>query len=235
MDRPRRVVPWFRREYLLCRDELHRLRRLPHRPVTLAAAVGTSALVAALGNAVVLGGRRWDAGKEWITLVGVPAIGLAGAAALSHRGWTRRDLGLRWPAVDPPKRFTHGTMALAVAVAAGSGLAGKIAGEPVPALEVARLLVGTALGEELVHRGVVLAVWADTTVSGRGVVAANTVTFALWHLASASHDSGFRAWEVAGPGALGIILLWARLRSRTILVPAAFHAGSNMTGFLPPG
>ncbi len=232
---PRRgVVAWLQREYRLCRSELDRLRALPDRRVSVVGAVGASALVAVLGNAVVLAGRRWNGQSEWITLVGVPAIGLAGAAMLSRRGWTRRDLGFRWLSADPPTWFTHGAVTLAVLVAATSGVIGKIVGGDLPAVELVRLLVATALGEELVHRGVVLGVWASTTVVGRWVVVANMGTFALWHVASATHRSGFRWWEVAGPGVLATILLWGRLRSRSIVAPAAVHAAPNMTAFLPP-
>lgn len=209
------------------------MRGVPHRPVPVVAAVGASVLVATLGNAVVVAGRRWTGQSEWITLVGVPAIGIAGAAVLLRRGWSRRDLGLRWLAVDPPRWFVHGGVALGFAVAATSGVIGKITGEDLPIVEVLRLLVGTALGEELVHRSVVLGVWASTTVAGRWVVVANMGTFALWHVASATHRSGFRWWEVAGPGALALVLVWGRLRSRSIVAPASFHAAPNMAGFLP--
>ncbi|MCA1702096.1 MAG: CPBP family intramembrane metalloprotease [Actinobacteria bacterium] len=153
-------------------------------------------------TAVVVAGRRWNGQSEWITLVGVPAIGLAGAAVLWRRGWSRRDLSFRWPAVDPPRWFAQGAVVLAVALAAASGIIAKISGEELPAVEVVRLLVGTAFGEEFVHRAVVLGVWASTTVRSRWVVVANMGTFALWHVAGASHRSGFRWWEVAGPGVL---------------------------------
>lgn len=234
MRKLRGIAAWIGREYQLCRSELDRLRALPHRSLSALGAVGASALVAAFGNAIVVSGRRWDGEGEWFTLLGVPAIGLAGAALLWRCGWTWRDLGFRWPVVDPPRWFTHGAVALAVTGAAASGVIGKIAGEDLPAVEVARLLVGTALGEELVHRSVVLGVWASTTVAGRWIVVANMGTFALWHLASATHQSGFRWWEVVGPGVLALVLLWGRLRSRSIVAPAAFHAAPNMTEFLPP-
>lgn len=232
-NRLRRTAAWFSREYRLCRSELDRLRNLSHRPASVVGAIGASGVVVALGNAVVLAGGRWEAQREWFTLLGVPAIAVAGTALLARRGWARRDLGLRWPAVDPPRRFTYGVLAVAVTVSTASGLIGRITGEDVPALGLTRLLLGTALGEELVHRGVVLGVWTATPVAGGWVVVANMGTFALWHLASATHGGDFRWWEVAGPGALAILLLWARLRTGSIVAPAAFHAASNMTEFLP--
>jgi membrane protease YdiL (CAAX protease family) len=230
----RAAVAWVQREYRPCRAEFHRLRGIPHRPVPVVGAVGASVFVAVLGNAVVVAGRRWNDQSEWITLVGVPAIGLAGVAVLLRRGWCRRDLGFRWPAVDPPSRFAHAAVALAVAVATASGIIRKITGADLPAVEVVRLLVGTAFGEELVHRGVVLGVWANTTVRGRWVVVANMSTFALWHVAAATHRSGFRWWEVAGPGGLTLVLLWGRLRNRSIVAPVGFHAATNIAGFRPP-
>lgn len=230
----RAAIAWVRHEYRQCREELDRLRGLPHRRMPVVGAIGTSVLVAALGNAVVGAGRRWKAASEWITLLGVPAIGFVGAAVLLCRGWGRRDLGFQWPAADPPRRFAHGVIVLAVAVATAFGIIGRITGEDVPVFDVVRLLVGTAFGEELVHRGVVLGVWVSTAVRGRWIVLANMVTFALWHVAVATPPSGFRWWEVAGPGALALILLWGRLRSRSVAAPTSFHAGSNMAEFLPP-
>lgn len=225
---------WARRELTLCRSELERLQGLPHRPVPVVGAVGASAAIALLGNAVVVAGRHWDAQKEWITLVGVPATGATAAIILCRRGgWTARDLGWQLPKVERPRRFMQGTMAVGIAVAAASGIVGRLSGEDVPVLEVARVLLGTALGEELIHRGVVLGVWASAPVAGRWVVAANMATFALWHVAGAIGASGFQVGEVAGPGALALILLWARLRSRSLAAPAAFHAASNMAQFLP--
>jgi membrane protease YdiL (CAAX protease family) len=105
-------------------------------------------------------------------------------------------------------------------------------------LRTIRTLVGTAFGEELVHRGVLLAVWAGTGVAGWVVVAANIVTFGFWHIAGAScwlvectTDSCRFQWaEVLGPGGLAVMLVWVRLRFASILAPAVFHAASNIIG-----
>ena len=91
-------------------------------------------------------------------------------------------------------------------------------------LHLVRVLVGTALGEELVHRGVLIATWSSTSVRARGVVLANVVAFGAWHVASAWHADGFEPREIAPPAGGAVLFLWARLRFRSVLAPAAGHA-----------
>ena len=211
--------------------ELHRLRQLDGPRVPVAAALGASAFVMVFGNVVVLLGRRWFH-AEWTTLVGVPALGLLGVLLLRLGGWTRHDLGFRWPVSDPRRPLSRWLFRTALFLALGCAALAPFAGESVTLLEVGRLLVGTAIGEEVVHRSAVLAAWAGTSLGARWVVAANVLTFALWHLAGANNETGFRWSEVIGPGVLTLPLLWARLRFRSVLAPAAFHGAVNMTGTL---
>ena len=208
--------------------ELDRLRR-PDRPrVPVAAAVAVSVVVVGLGNGVVALGRRWCE-PEWTTLIGVPVIGLLGALLLRVSGWDRRGLGLQAPALEPHGPAAQLLFRVAVFLALGSAALTLLIRDRVTPLDVARLLIGTAIGEELVHRGVVLAVWAGTRLGAWWVVPANALTFALWHVAGATHDDGLHWLEVLGPGLLALPLVWARLRFRSVLAPAAFHGAANMT------
>lgn len=235
MSRTRRAIfGGLGREIGRCLTELHRLERLDHVKVPVAAAIGASAIVAGLGNGVVLLGRRWCE-QEWTTLVAVPVIGFAGASLLRLRGWSWRDLGFRRLVVHSPARLARGLFLAASCLAAASGVVGFLSWE-LTALEVVRTLVGTAVGEEIVHRSVILAAWVDTRLRAGWVVAANMITFALWHVAGANEGGRFAWMEVIGPGLLALPLLWARLRFQSVISPAAFHGAVNLTGsLLTPG
>jgi predicted Abi (CAAX) family protease len=209
--------------------ELARLRVASGRPVPLHIAVAVTAAVVVYGNAVVwagrqLGGRRPGV-RESITLVAVPAGGMLGAILLVALGWTWADLGLRWPVRRRLWWLLAGWAAVVGAVAAWY----LITGTGLQRLSVVRVLVGTAFGEELVHRSVLLAVWLATRVRLRFVVIANAVAFGLWHVVGASTSDGFRPWDVVVPMGLGLGLLWARLTYRSVVAPAVFHA-SNIVG-----
>ncbi len=222
------------REIDRCLAELHRLQRLGHAKIPVATAAGASAIVAGLGNGVVLLGRRWCE-QEWITLIAVPVIGVAGMSLLHLRGWSWRDLGFRPLVVQSPARLASASVLAAICLAAASGVVAFLSRE-LTALEVVRTLVGTAVGEEIVHRSVVLAAWVDTRLRAGWVVAANMITFALWHVAGANGGGRFSWMEVIGPGLLSLPLLWARLRFHSVFAPAAFHGGANLTGsLLAPG
>ncbi len=190
-----------------------------------------SAVVAVLGNVVVLLGRRLCQ-PDWTTLVGVPLIGALGIFILYRRGRTRPELGLQLPALHRVGPVSNGLFVTAVVMALGSAVLAILLRDHVTVLSVVRLLVATAIFEEVIHRGVVLGLWAGTGVSAPWIVLANMVTFALWHVAGADHKDGFAPMEVIGPGALALPLLWARLRFRSVLAAAALHGAANMTATL---
>lgn len=217
-----------------CRAELDRLRLRAGARVPVGVAVGASALAVAWGNATVVAGRRLGH-DEVLTLVAVPALAVVGVAALRRAGWTWHELGFRWPAADPPRAQPLGWLVAASAVAVGGAIVGLATGGSGTRLAVVRLLLGTAAGEEVVHRSVLLALWAATPARPGTVVAANLLAFAAWHVAAATHADGFRWWEVAVPAATAVLLLWARLRFRSVLAPVAFHAGGNMPGLSASG
>ena len=221
------------REVLRSRDELAHLQETdPSRePVPLLAALAGSAAMAGLGNVVVLLGRRLCQ-PDWTTLVGVPLIGALGIFVLRRRGRTRQDLGLQLPALSLVGPVSTGLFVTAVVIALGSAVLALLLRDHVTLLDVVRLLFATAIFEEVVHRGVVLGFWAGTGVSAPWIVLANMVTFALWHVAGAHDKDGFAPMEVILPGALALPLLWARLRFRSVLAPAALHGAANMAGTL---
>ena len=98
------------------------------------------------------------------------------------------------------------------------------------AVNVARLLAATALGEEILFRGALFAVWSRTIASDPVLVAANCGLFALWHVTGAVDDGALMAVvNVVGPG-LGALLLFlpARCRFSWVLAAAVLHATTNL-------
>jgi uncharacterized protein len=106
-----------------------------------------------------------------------------------------------------------------------------------------RIPLGTALFEEVVFRGVLLAAW-DAEMGTVAAVAGSSITFGLWHVGAtldllrANHpDAGPRARLASvaagviltAVGGVGFCLL--RLASGTLVAPVLAHAGINMAGF----
>lgn len=219
-----------RREVARCRVELDRLRQCAPFALSVGGATAVSAVIALLGNGIVLLGHRWNA-AGWTTLVGVPLLGAAGSLLLRLRGWRWGELGWRRPTVAAPRAVPWSLLGAAPVAAAMSAVVWTEWTGDVTVLDVIRLVVGTAVGEEIVHRGVVLATWLSTAVSARWILVANLATFALWHVAGAA-DKGPAgvAVDVGGPAVLGAALLWARLRYRSVFASAAFHGAGNLGG-----
>ncbi len=102
-----------------------------------------------------------------------------------------------------------------------------------------RVPVGTAAFEELAFRGVLFAVWRQTTST---IVAAtiSSIAFGLWHIAptlnliaanrptagSRSKATAVAATVVAMTGA-GLALVWLRVQSGGLAAPWALHATLN--------
>jgi membrane protease YdiL (CAAX protease family) len=215
------------REAGRCEAELVAIRSAG-RPIHAASAVAWSVAAIIWGNGVVAAGRRFGH-DQWITLVAVPLFGLAGWWWLARRGFRREALGIRFPRTDDARLLNGLTVAAALFVGAGA-LAALASFDPdMRGLRTVRTIAGTAFGEELTHRGVLLALWANTGLAPRQVLVANMVVFGAWHLAGASRGD-FQTWEAIGPAILALPLVWVRLRSRSILAPATFHAASNISG-----
>lgn len=195
-------------------------------------AVGASAAAAVWGNAVVLVARQ--GGGEAVTLVAHPVAAAAGAAVLLRAGSSRGDLGLVAPSWRG-RRAGAAKAGLAVVAAGVAALAAAAlvhGGDGTLRLRVARLLVATAAGEEVIHRGLLLAVWTATGSPPRAVAAANAVTFAAWHVAGAVHGGSVRWVELAVPLAGTVPFLWARRRSGSVVPAAVLHAATNLPGLV---
>ncbi|MGH9035740.1 MAG: CPBP family intramembrane glutamic endopeptidase [Acidimicrobiia bacterium] len=197
-------------------------------PIGRGEAIGISVGIAAWGNGVVIAGRITGQ-PEWVTLVGNPAGALAAVLWLRRRGSSWTALGLKGPRFDAdplPRALT----ATALVWAAGWLIAGLAGGRELSGLRLARLAVGTALAEEVLHRGVLPATWAATGCQARTVVIANMASFGAWHLAGATRGGAFHPLEVVGPALGAVVLLWARTRTGSVLPPAAGHFAGNLTG-----
>jgi hypothetical protein len=110
-----------------------------------------------------------------------------------------------------------------------------------------RIPIGTALGEELLFRGALLALFRRR-YSTAGAVAISSLLFGCWHLLpalrSGADDSSDRtpdeslrtlalaAGTVAATTVAGVGFAGLRLRSRSILAPVIVHAAINSSAFL---
>jgi hypothetical protein len=228
MDQRRWVKRGFSREWQLTAAGLDDLAGVAARRIGLPGALGISVGIAAWGNGVVIAGRVTDQ-PEWVTLVGNPAGAVAAVLWMHRSGWRCSALGLRWPRSGPDRLPPLFTMT-ALAWAAGWLAVGMAGAREISGLRLARLVVGTALAEETLHRGVLPAVWAGTGCQARTVVVANMASFGAWHLAGAWKDGMFHPLEVLGPAVGAVVLLWARMRTGSVLPPAAGHLAGNITG-----
>lgn len=207
--------------------------RPPRLPIIIPAVV--SAVVVAWGNGLVVASRAIDgSGGEVLTLVAQPLAGAALVLGCRLGGFTWRELGLVAPVRRDPdhrrwlRRFDRGLWTLLWLVAAlvlvdlvvGFGRGGDLP------LTIVRIVVGTAIGEELLHRSALLALWSDAAGAGAALVA-NIVTFGAFHIAAANKSTGFRWGEVLGPAVLAVPLCIARWRTRSVASPMFGHAGFN--------
>ena len=219
----------FAREWDLTAAAFGELSRLRPRAVPAREALGISLGVAAWGNGVVIVGRITGQ-PEWTTLIGNPAAAVAAVLWMGRRGWTRTGLGLRGPRFEAGDRVQPVFTVAALAWAAGWLVAGVAGAREISGLRLARLAVGTAVAEEVLHRGVLPAVWAGTGASARTVVLVNMTSFGAWHVAGAVKSGTFHPLEVVGPALGAVVFLWARMRTGSVLPPAAAHFAGNITG-----
>lgn len=111
---------------------------------------------------------------------------------------------------------------------------------------VVRIPIVTALGEELLFRGVLLGVLLAGMSKGRAVTL-SSLLFGLWHVVTTMADlegnettDDFGAWEsalgVAGvvvvTGLAGAAFCWLRLRSRSLAAPWLVHTALNASTYL---
>ncbi|MGV9674865.1 CPBP family intramembrane glutamic endopeptidase [Nocardia sp. NPDC003482] len=197
--------------------------------------------------------------SAWANVVTVPLAAIALVGLMRRRGLGWAELGLS------PRHWRRGTVyALGsvgiVLAAVGVGallpitrpffLADRYA--TVSGALVASMIViplQTAIPEELAFRGVLHGA-LDRASGVRGVFAAGSLLFGLWHIASSlGLTSGNRglsgilgggvAGQVAGIGlavvataAAGAVFTWLRRRSGSLLAPIALHWSLNGAGAL---
>jgi membrane protease YdiL (CAAX protease family) len=215
--------------------ELGKMAAEAPRRVSIPAALALSGGIAIWGNGVVLVQRRLGgAAGEVITLAVHPTAALIALAILRLRGWRGSDLGLSPRALAPRGRWNALLVLVAALSAFGFARGGMCHQDVALRLSIVRLLLGTALGEELVHRGLMPAIWTATRSSPLGVLVANAATFGAWHVAGAwAKPWPARIAEIAVPTVLGApLFLWARLRTGGVSAPTLLHAAINLPGLI---
>jgi membrane protease YdiL (CAAX protease family) len=225
--------------FAVVREEAAWIGAGPAPRVSVGVAAGVTAAAVAWGNGVVLVQRTLggDAG-EWFTAAANPLLGAAGCTALFAAGWRREDLGLRWPSWRASGRRWLPGVAVGALVAGAAGVLALTGGTDAAGADarvsLVRMAVGTALGEELVHRGFLFGLWSATGRSPWIAIAANGVAFGAWHLAAVQpYGRAGRLVGVLGPATAGTAaFLWARCRSRSVLGSAPLHLATNITGSL---
>jgi uncharacterized protein len=222
------------------------------RPSARAALVLSAGLVVwSLIANLVLGDTAYTLRNVALTaglLIAARRAGL-GAAAL---GLTRERLsdGLRWG--------VGAVVAIAVVVWAGVAFAealpfvptlladerAQLEGAELAIAVLVRIPLGTALFEEVVFRGLLLAVFLRCCPP-RVAVLASSVVFGLWHIAptavslelnGATPTSAAGMAAIAGTVALttvaGLAFTWLRWRSGSLLAPVLAHWATNALGLL---
>jgi uncharacterized protein len=164
------------------------------------------------------------------------SLGLTGAVlGAAHRaGLTARSVGL----TADRRSLTRAAVAAAVTVAAVLIVSPFLppAAAPVDAGWFRLLVVipvGTALCEEVIFRGVLLAA-CDRLTGPRASTMAVSVLFGLWHVAGevarlGQAGPGMLAGVVATTAASALVLVPLRRRSGDLAAPVAVHAATNMT------
>ena len=219
-------------------EEFARLRAAAPRPGSCGGALAASVALAAWGNGAVVA-SRWLGHSPLVALVGHPVLAASVLGGLVRQGWAAGDLGLVPPRLRRSSGAALGVVGLAgLAVLVGvpaalvRGGGGDQRGPGGLGVELVRLLVGTAFGEEALFRGALLAAWAATPAPPRAVAAAHAASFGLWHVAAAWHDGRFHPVEVAVPAAGSCLFLWGRLRFGSLGVPWLLHAATNLCGLV---
>ncbi len=182
------------------------------------------------------------------------------AIALARRfGFDPGQLGLARASLRSGLRWGLGAMAvvvvvLVIAVAVADHLApvaALLADEraQLPAGRLAyvatvRIPLGTALFEEVMFRGLLLAAWLRVTSTGRAVWWSSAV-FGVWHVAPTMVALELNSIEVLGAAGISAVFAavavttvagfgftWLRLRSGSLLAPILAHIATNSFGLL---
>jgi membrane protease YdiL (CAAX protease family) len=211
--------------------------------------------------AIVIGLACYSAGRSlWLPSWLHPWVnGLLGAAVLAAAlgfGLAARELGTERAEVGRGLRVgvvawlaVAAVLALAATVPATRGLLRDDRADVGLGSMLGTVLIviplGTALLEEIVFRGVLLAVIDRRTSTWRAAIA-SSIVFGLWHIAptistaqgndvtrdaSALEVAALVAGMVVAMTGAGLVFCWLRIRSRSLVAPFVLHAGVNGTAF----
>ncbi len=195
----------------------------------------------------------------WASLAAVPIAAVALVALTKRRGLGWEELGLSRKQLRVGLRYALAAVALVLTVIAiGAALpitrpmflADRYA--TLSAALIASMIViplQTVIPEELAFRGVLQGT-LSRAVGFRGVLAAGSLLFGLWHIASSmgltASNRGLNeifgggvtgqiagiACAVAATAAAGVVFTWLRRRSGSLLAPIALHWSLNGMGAL---
>lgn len=194
------------------------------------ALVGLAAAVAAT--------TPWgDSGLRWLlaALAAACLLGLVVVEVRRHQRWTQ-DVGSR----ASPDRHVLWTSAPLTASCVGTAVALAVAGDPSAqgAGGLAELLLVTALGEELLFRGCLLALAYRVWTPGLAQLT-TALSFGAWHVGNAWRDSagdvmGGRVAQIAGAvlvtSAGGLLFAFLRRRSHSLWGSVFAHVAVNLPG-----
>ena len=205
-----------------------------------------SAILLIYGNVIFSAPGAARDGARIVANLGLTAAALGMAYA---SGLTRAELGLKSrPLVRSSLIGIAIGLALPLPVVALVGIVPLVTGQPVQYAGVGELTggqlavslglrfpLGTALAEEVIFRGVLLALWRRAAGARRAVIA-TAVTFALWHAVVVNvtvQDSGLAGhpflFALGYVGALlailvvGVVLAVLQVRSRSVAGPVMAH------------
>ncbi|MFI5535682.1 lysostaphin resistance A-like protein [Nocardia sp. NPDC051900] len=195
----------------------------------------------------------------WASIVTVPVSALVLLGLVRRRGLGWSELGLSPRNWRRGSLYALGAVALVLAVVAiGAALPltrpffladryATISGALIASMIVIPLQ--TVIPEELAFRGVLYGT-LDRAYGARGVFAAGSLLFGLWHIASSlgltSGNRGLSAFvgggvtgqivgillAVLATAAAGVVFTWLRHRSGSLLAPIALHWSVNGAGAL---
>ncbi len=234
----------------------------PHPVVALLAAlhhfrtyvdIGVVVVVLAISNVIA------HFTTPWASIATVPAAAIALVVLVRARGWGWAELGLgreHWRSGAGYALAAVGLVLTVIAIGAMlpwtrpmflNDRYATFSGAVVASMIVIPLQ--TVIPEELAFRGVLHGA-LDRVWGFRGVAAAGSLLFGLWHIASSlgltSGNVGFTrvlgggvAGMVAGvvmavlaTGAAGFVFTWLRRRSGSLIAPIALHWSLNGMGAL---
>ena len=208
----------------------------------------TAATVAALAAYAAAAGTVLDATGRLVAGVllvfGLTLVARRAGVGPAELGLARLGAGLRWGlAVGVPVAAL--ILLLSFAPLPGDPFVaeryGQMGGSEVVFRAVVRIPLGTALFEEFLFRGVLLALLLRQLTPARALVI-SSLLFGAWHVSPALGDTGAGGpWQgahgivpvtLAVTAAAGALLAWLRIRSGSLLTPFLVHALANSTALV---